>query len=416
MSHHNIYNCIENHLQENLSHYLELLRQMVSINSFSANARGVNALGKQTADMFSQLGFTAETVQSIHPIYGKHLILTKPGRSGRKIGLVSHLDTVFPKDEERRNNFTWRPQGERIYGPGTVDIKGGTLIIYMMMDALKTLLPDLYQEITWVVLLDAAEETDGSDFGELCKERLAGDTAACLVFEGGKMRGNRFRVVVARKGMAIYRIEVEGKASHAGSSHGNGASAIVQMADVIQRISQMTDYERGLTFNVGTVAGGTVINRVPHLATASVEMRAFSKEVYQDGIAAMLALNDHSSVSSANGDYACQVRVNVARKTAPWPRNEATDRLLAIWQEAAASLGYEVVPEERGGLSDGNYFWQEIPTIDGLGAAGGNAHCSQRSEDGRKDQEFCWVPAFVPKTMLNIAAVLKLLQYERVNC
>jgi glutamate carboxypeptidase len=184
------------------------------------------------------------------------------------------------------------------------------------------------------------------------------------------------------------------------------------MADIIRQVDAFTDYERDLTFNVGTVAGGTVINRVPHFATASVEMRAFAPDVYQDGIARMMALNGISSVSSVNGDFPCQVEVEITRKTAPWPRNEGTDRLFAVWREAADSLGFRVVPEERGGLSDGNYFWDRIPTIDGLGAAGGNAHCSERSPDGSKDQEYCLPASFVPKALLNVAAVLKLVQKQ----
>lgn len=84
--------------------------------------------------------------------------------------------------------------------------------------------------------------------------------------------------------------------------------------------------------------------------------------------------------------------------------------LQLLEQAAAAELGVRIVPEERGGLSDGNYFWDEIPTLDGLGVSGANAHCSERSEDGSKDQEFCEVSSFVPKTVLNVTAVLKLLQ------
>ena len=84
---------------------LDLLRQMVEINSFTANPIGVNALGRLTTAAFVELGFGAETVQCVVPAYGKHLVLTRPGRSGRKIGLVSHLDTVFPPDEEVAAQF-----------------------------------------------------------------------------------------------------------------------------------------------------------------------------------------------------------------------------------------------------------------------------------------------------------------------
>ena len=74
--------------------------------------------------------------------------------------------------------------------------------------------------------------------------------------------------------MARYRIAVEGKAAHAGTAHEYGASAILQIADVIRRVAGFTDYQQAITFNVGTIAGGTVINRVPHQASAFVEMRA----------------------------------------------------------------------------------------------------------------------------------------------
>ncbi|MEJ2749805.1 MAG: M20/M25/M40 family metallo-hydrolase, partial [Anaerolineae bacterium] len=207
------------YLTENQPHYWAMLKQMVAINSFTANAEGVDAVGQLTADLFAPLGFTADTAPSIHPEYGHHWVLTRPGRSGRKIGLVSHLDTVFPPDEEVRNSFHWREEGDRIYGPGTVDIKGGTVLIYMMMAALQAIVPDLYEDITWVVLLDASEERDGSDFGQVCLDRLAGDTVACLIFEGGKVVGKDHWVVVARKGMAIYRVTAQGRAAHAGSAH-----------------------------------------------------------------------------------------------------------------------------------------------------------------------------------------------------
>ena len=399
------------YLTTHLPDYLKLLREWVGINSFTVNVDGVDTLGRVTAVSFQELGFQAEQIPAKDSAFGHHLVLTRPGESGRTIGLVSHLDTVFPRDEEIRNNFTWREAGERIYGPGTVDIKGGTLIIYMMMAALQAVAPEAYDNITWVILLDASEEVDGTDFSELCIERLGTDALACLIFEGGSLSNNQAKVVVARKGMAIYRIEVEGKAAHAGSAHERGANAIMQMADVIQRVCRLTDYERDLTFNVGTIAGGTVINRVPHFASASVEMRAFTPEVYDDGVNRMLALNGLSTVHSANGQYASQTKVSLIRKTKPWPRNEGTDRLFTLWQEAGAETGIQVNPEERGGLSDGNYFWDVIPSIDGLGAAGGNAHCSEQSEDGSKEQEYCLPAAFVPKTVMNVTAVLKLIGY-----
>jgi len=399
---------IARYLEANLPIYLDLLRQMVAINSFTANPEGVNRLGRLTAEAFADLGFTAEMVQAANPHYGHHLVLTRPGLSAQKIGLISHLDTVFPPEEEILNNFAWREEGDRIYGPGTVDIKGGTVMIYMILAALQQFFPEVFNQVTWLVLLDAAEEREARDFGQLCLERLGPEALAALVFEGGQKVRNNFSVVAARKGIALYEVITSGKAAHAGTSHPKGANAIVQLAEVIWRIDSLTDYERDLTFNVGVVSGGTVTNRVPHYAEAQVEMRAFAVDVFEEGIARMLALNGYSSVRSAKDGYPCQVRIELQSRVAPWSPNPATDHLLAIWQAAARSVGLAAVREERGGLSDGNLIWRHIPTLDGLGPSGANAHCSEQSPDGSKEQEYVEVSSFVPKALLNVMAILRL--------
>lgn len=400
-------------LQPKLAIYLDMLRQMVNINSFTANPAGINQLGELTAGFFAPLGFGAEMIQSVNPRYGKHLVMSRPGRTPRTIGLITHLDTVFPPAEEIQNNFYWREEGDRIYGPGTNDIKGGTVMIYMVLDALCQLAPDTFNDINWVILADASEETDAEDFGQLCLERLGEkNTLAALIFEAGLITHNRQEawIGVARKGMAIYQVTVEGKGSHAGAAHPLGANAIVQMAHTIQKIASFTDYGRHLTFNVGTVSGGTVVNRVPHLATALVEMRTFSPQVFQEGVAAMMTLPDQVVVKSHQHGYPCQVSVEIVRQTQPWPRNPATDRLFAAWEAAGRELNLEIKPEERGGLSDGNMFWHLLPTLDGLGPAGTNAHCSERSPDGSKEQEYVLQTSFVPKATLNILAILRLIQ------
>jgi glutamate carboxypeptidase len=409
---------ISSFLEHSMPLYLTLLQEMVGINSFTTNPVGVNALGAHAAALFARLGFKAEFIQSTNALYGRHLILTRQGEDAQghpapKIGLVSHLDTVFPPDEEMRNDFHWREQGDRIYGPGVVDIKGGTIMIYMILSAMQAVHPQTFKSTTWVVLLDASEETGSLDFGKLCIERLEDNTLGCLIFEPGTWAGGRPHLVVSRKGMAIYRIEVEGKAAHAGSAHDQGANAVVQMAEVIDRVCRLTDYDRDLTFNVGTVAGGTVINRVPHFASASVEMRAFDEPVFNEGIASILSLNNLSTVHSSDGTFACRVKTEVINIVAPWSPNPQTDHLFRVWRATAERLGYEAVAEKRAGLSDGNYFWRELPTIDGLGPAGGNAHCSEHTPDGSKEQEYVQVSSFLPKALLNSMAILQLLDEDR---
>lgn len=394
--------------------YFELLKRMVDINSFTANKEGIASVARLTAEAFAELGFESESVPSEEPEYGDHLVMTRKARRGDsppKIGFVSHLDTVFPAEEEERNNFAWREDGDKIYGPGTVDIKGGTVVIYMMMEALQAEAPEIYDSVTWVVLLNSAEERMAVDFGPLCHQHLDVETTkACLVFEGGYMKGEGEEswVVVGRKGMACFRVEVEGRASHSGTAHPWGANAVVQMADVIRRIDSWTDYDRELTFNVGVVHGGTVTNRVPHEAVAQIEMRTYKSEVFDDAMAKMLSLRDYSTRRSVEGDFPCAVGCEVTMERSPWPRNPGTDGLLEVWRQAAADLGMKVTPEVRGGLSDGNVVWEGLPTLDGLGPSGSNAHCSEQAEDGSKEQEYATRSSFVPKALINLGAILRL--------
>lgn len=399
---------LQNYLTPKLPQYLDLLKTMVDINSFTDNPPGVDAVGEITAQAFVPLGFTAETIQAENPNFGKHLVLTRTGTSGKKIGLVGHLDTVFSAEEENAHDFHWRREGNRIYGPGTVDMKGGNVLILMALDALRKFAPAEFEAITWVVLFNAAEERLSLDFGKLCRERLDG-ALANLVFESGSLKNDTFKLVTARKGKAEYRITVSGRSAHAGNQHANGANAIIQLAEVVQKVAALTDYDRDLTYNVGTISGGSVVNRVPHHAEARVEMRTFKPDVFEAGIAAMMALNGQSTVAASDG-YSCRVKIDLLERMQPWSPNAGSDGLFKIWSDAAQSMGMAAEKEERGGLSDGNHTWQTIPTMDGLGPAGANAHSSEHSADGSKEQEYVLPGSFVPKTVLNVTALLDLIR------
>ncbi len=389
---------------------LEMLRQMVVINSYTANRDGVNRLGRLTEQCFAPLGFSAERVPSANPAWGDHLVLTRRGRSNRSIAMVSHLDTVFPPEEEERNHFHWQPEGDRIYGPGTHDIKGGTVMMWLVLSALRTLTPAVFEDVNWRLFWNSSEETSSPDFGEVCRKRFDAGTLAALVFESEGRFDEERLLVVARKGRATWRVTVTGRGAHAGSKHRQGANAILQLAQTAERIAGLTDYARDLTFNVATISGGTVLNRVPHEAAAEGEFRAFAPEVYAHAKAALLGLAGPGAVRSAADEYACQVNVEILSESRPWPRNPATDHLAAVWQQAGAEFGLRLNVEERGGLSDGNLLWDAVPTLDGLGPWGDNDHCSERSADGSKLPEFVEVTTFVPKAMLNTAAILKLLE------
>jgi glutamate carboxypeptidase len=349
----------------------------------------------------------AEMVASVNPKFGKHVFLSNhaPGWQGPTVALISHLDTVFPPEEEIANDFHWRPEGERIYGPGTVDIKGGTALIHLVLSAMQSLNPALFNAVRWLVCIDASEETLSTDFGQLVIERLPpSNTLACLVFEGGTPHPHAWPLVVARKGRAEFRVTTQGRGAHAGNFHHLGANAIVEMAHTILDIAALTDYNQKITFTPGVIHGGSVVNRVPHAAELKVEMRAFDLAVYDEGIQKMLALQNNHHVAAQDG-FTASVHIEVTSRNAPWPENPGAQGLFEIWRTAAARLGMQIEAEQRGGLSDANLLWQKFPTLDGLGPCGENAHCSERSLDGTKETEYVLPGTFIPKARLTLEAL-----------
>jgi len=383
------------------------LKRMVDINTFSANPHGVNQLGALTAECFGELGFHAESVPSTDSTYGAHLFLSKQVDERAPVVLVTHLDTVFAREEEERNHFHWRPEAAegRIYGPGTVDIKGGTILIWLTLRALREFAPEVFAKTNWLIAANASEEVLSGDFALRAIERCPHGARAVLVFEGGPREKDEWHIVTSRKGRAEYRITAEGRAAHAGSSHDKGVNAILELVDVVKEVSRLTDYAAGLTVNVARISGGSVLNRVPHEAAAELEMRAFEPKVLTGAGHHVMGLQNARPPSGQ-----AVIRVECLGATAAWPNDAETKGLFAHWEAAGEDLHLKVKEASRGGLSDANYLRDLGPTLDGLGPSGANAHCSERSADGSKVPEYVEVDSFVPKTALNVLALLRMLE------
>ena len=270
-------------------------------------------------------GSPPSIVPSTNKEWGDHLVLTRRGRSAKSIALISHLDTVFPPEEEARNNFRWQVEGDRIFGPGTHDIKGGSVMMWLVLSALRSHAPKLFEDITWKLIWNSSEECYSPDFGDVCRAHFDRGTLAALVFESEGRAGKRAGWSWRAKAGAPGGSTVSGRGAHAGGKHEHGANAIVQLGRTVQRIAALTDYARGLTVNVGTICGGTVLNRVPHEAVAEGEFRTFTPEAFAHAKAGLLALAGRGEVRSPADGYACEVKVEILTESRPWPRNPATD-------------------------------------------------------------------------------------------
>lgn len=364
---------------ERLEEALGVLHSWVEVNSFTRHRGGIEENAARIVERFAALGFDESVVPGAGPEFGDHRVLTRTG-GPRRVLLVSHLDTVYPPEEERRHDFHWKTDGEWIVGPGVADIKGGTLVIWMALSLLAELRPEVFEAASWTVLLNAREEEGSPEFPALAR-KVAVDPVpaeAALVFEHGTAGGapGRSLVTHSRRGAGRFRVETHGRSSHSGSAHARGVNAIRQLARLVERIEAETDRERGLTFNVGLIRGGMTTNTVPEHAEAWIDMRADDPEAFDDGSRFVASLEGTGDVTAASDGAAARTTVERLPCYPPWPLNPGSERLARLAAEAGADLGLEIGSEHRLGASDGCLLWDLVPTLDGLGPIGRNIHCA----------------------------------------
>jgi glutamate carboxypeptidase len=389
---------------------LDVLERVVRINSFTRNREGVVANGEIFEALFLPLGFAARRIAAGAPDLGDHLLLERCVAGGPEVVLVSHLDTVYPPEEEARHAFHWREAGERIHGPGVADIKGGTVMAWLVVRALHDAAPELFARTTWRVALNAAEEEGNDTFPPLLRGLLGAATRACLVFEcSNELEGGANTLAVARRGAARFRIEVRGRSAHAGSGHAHGANAIREAARLVESLESMSRPERGLTFNVGRIAGGEVVNTVPDRAALWLDVRAQTPEDYETASRTVESVAGEGSVRARSDGYPCSIEVHRLAGYPPWPENGGSEAIARAFAEVADELALRHVLEHRHGASDGNHAWDLAPTIDGLGPAGSDLHSSAHDPAAGKRQESVRRSSFVERGLMTARTLTRLL-------
>jgi glutamate carboxypeptidase len=282
----------------------------------------------------------------------------------KRVLLLGHLDTVWPLGTLK--SMPCRVKNGRLFGPGTFDMKVGAA---MALTALEMLVEArMIDSGTEIVMLLNSEEEIGSPVSRPITEMLARECSAVYVVEPAQGLACK----TARKGIGNWRIEVEGIAAHAGVDFEKGASAIRELARVVETVSGWTDLKRGLTVNVGTVSGGSKTNVIAAQAVAEVDVRIARKT---DGVRIERLF---SKLKPA--DKRCKITISGGINRPPMERNRGT---LALYQKAqafATDLGFVLDEASTGGASDGNFTAAlGVPTLDGLGAVGEGAHAPHES-------------------------------------
>jgi glutamate carboxypeptidase len=336
-----------------------LLEEVVRINSHTANKSGVDAVGAIFKRELQALGM--QTTSVAQPDHGDLLLFHTPAAKERgNILLCGHMDTVFPQE----SGFNWfRMEKGRCFGPGVADMKGGLVVALF---ALKRLAYEgLLADIPLYFLLNSDEETGSPVSGPLIAE-LAAKSATALVFECG---GSRGQVVTGRKGKLGLRLDITGRAGHAGNASDAKASALLEMAHKIIALEMLNGLSPGLSVNVGWSQGGSGPNVIAEHAQALIDVRLpddLADQTFQQQLDEIVGRNHVADVTSA-------VHQTSSRPVMPASKdgNALFERLRAI----ASSMGIQLEAEFRGGVSDANNIAAVgAAVLDGLGPVGGNDH------------------------------------------
>lgn len=275
--------------------------------------------------------------------------------------LVGHFDTVWPLGTLERMPVC--RDGDHLHGPGVFDMKAGLAMMIFAVRALQELGGELPADV--VAFINADEEV-GSPESRSRLTPLARTASRAWVLEPSY--GSRGALKTARKGVADFELHITGRASHAGLAPDEGASAVAELAHIIQKLHGLADPARGISVNVGVVQGGTRANVVAAAARAVVDVRVLTQ---RDGHEVETAIR---SIAAAPETPGVSVQVTGGFQHQPFEASPRNQKLWEVAQAAGAELGLDLAQVTVGGASDGNLTSLHTPTLDGLGAVGDGAH------------------------------------------
>jgi len=361
---------------------LGLIEALVNTDSGSFDKAGVDAVGARIREFLQARGIASEIIPNER--VGDGIRARVGGGDAPGILLMGHRDTVYGRGEAARRPF--RIVDGRGSGPGCCDMKAGLAMNAIVLAAFK-----MFGAPAPLVALFTADEEIGSHSSRALIEREAGDARAVFNAEPGRPNGG---VVTGRKGGVFMKIEVTGKAAHAGNDLADGVSAIEEIARKITELHRLTARERGISCNVGTVAGGQVINMVAPSATAGLDLRYIvpaDREAVMGEIERIVA---HRHLAGA------RARLEITGEFKPLVATEESKRLYAHYAACATELGQAVREEFAGGCADSGFAASVgAPTICGVGPIGGRAH---------SPDEYLEIESIVPRAQALALAVMRL--------
>ena len=367
---------------------ISFLEKVVNINSGTLNQKGVREVGETFRTAFNEIGFQTEWINMPEQMNrAGHLFATVAGDKGKKLLLIGHLDTVF--EENSPFQSFERINDSMAYGPGANDMKGGDVIALYALKALADL--NLLQRASITVAFTGDEESTGKPLSISRKALIEAGKKAdiALGFETATSFEN---ATIARRGASGWSVETKGKRAHSSGVFNErvGAGAIFEMSRILNAFYEEVRGETYLTFNPGTLMGGTFVsydkqtssgevfgktNVVAQTALVNGGLRFISEEQKENARAKMRAIVSqnlpHTSASiSFTDSYPAM---------GPTAGNQA---VLDILSEVSQDLGFGPVSgydPGRRGAADISFVADYTDGLDGLGTMGNGAHTPQET-------------------------------------
>lgn len=329
------------------------LEALVAVSSPSGDVNGADEALALCAALLPPEA-DVERVPCSTPGGADDLLARVRGSGKRRLLLLGHVDTVVGHGA----HGPLRRQGERLFGPGTADMKGGVVLALGTARELSVT-PEVFAELA--VLLVTDEEWRTSEFAHV--DRLEGYDA-CLCFEAGERGPNGEEgVVVRRKAAGTLRAIASGRPAHSGSAPDQGANALLALARAAMAVTEL--HQPGGPTRLSVVPtvlrSGDAFNVVPDSGELICDLRADRAEAF-------------ASVLAAVPDELDEVKIE-AKMERLWPGMDSSAATKTTLERASALVGRRVVGVSRGGASDASHFARHVPlTVDGLGPRGGGAH------------------------------------------
>jgi glutamate carboxypeptidase len=374
---------IENHRAEMLS----LWEELVSIESGADNKAGVDLIASRIQNITALDGARAQIVEfanagnMVTAIYG-------PERDNDPIAFLGHMDTVFKQGTIEKRPFTIRDG--KAFGPGVLDMKGG---IVVLLYAIKALAAAGYDRRPLKIILAGDEETahENSHAAEVIMKEVVGSVAA-FNCETGFVND---QIVVGRKGGGTFLMEAFGVAAHSGNAPKTGRSAILELAHKVIDIHNLTDWEEGTTYSVGTINGGTVSNSIPGYAKMEIDVRCTSATVANKIISQLERIAACTYVDGAT------TKLSGGLSFMPMVTTPEVIKLFELVSKTSNENGFGTpTPLQSGGASDSSSsVLAGVPTVCSLGVKGEKNHTAE---------EYAIVESLFERAKLLVACVLNL--------